>query len=189
MDAQVDGGAGCGAGGQQRHAAAGQQLDSRQSDSAVSGLGTLVTVNRADDGGYSQSDSTVRTVYTPVIRTELPSLLRVFDFADPDFVTGQRSETNVPAQALWMLNGEFVTAQSQRVVDRALKENLSTVSERIDQLYRFTLGRPPTIEEATIAQKFVDRAGLDSLTDAKAQSTWKELVHAIFASSSFRMLD
>ena len=168
---------------------AGQQLDSRQSDSAVSGLGTLVTVNRADDGGYSQSEGNVRTVYTPVIRTELPSLLRVFDFADPDFVTGQRSETNVPAQALWMLNGEFVAAQSQRVVDRALKEDLSTVSERIDQLYRFTLGRPPTIEEATIAQKFVDRAGLDSLTDAKAREAWKELVHAIFASSSFRMLD
>jgi hypothetical protein len=169
--------------------AAGDALDARPTASPVAGLGTLVTVNRPDDAGYSQKEANVRTVYAPVIRTELPSLLRVFDFADPDFVTGQRSETNVPAQALWMLNGEFVVAQSSRVVDRALKVELSTVGERVEQLYRLTLGRPPTPQEAMIAQKYVDEKGLESLTDDKAKVVWKDLVHAIFASSSFRMVD
>ncbi len=34
-------------------------------------------------------------------------MLAVFDFADPDMVIGKRAVTNVPAQALLMLNSPF----------------------------------------------------------------------------------
>ena len=168
---------------------AGGQLDPRQTDSPVAELGTLVTKNGSEEAGYEGKSSAVRAVYQPVIRNELPSLMRVFDFADPDFVTGERTETNVPAQALWMLNGEFVSQQSTNVVRRAFARPLSTTGERIEQLYQMTLGRPPSIEEARVAQKFLDAALPSDGNEKGTQQAWTDLVHAVFASSSFRMLD
>ena len=168
---------------------AGGELNFVQTESPVAGLGTLVTTNGSEDGGYSERSSATRAVYQPVVRNELPSLMRVFDFADPDFVTGQRSETNVPAQALWMLNGEFVAKEADAVVKRALARPLSTTGERIEQLYLLTLGRPPSPEESRVAQKFVETSPAKSESDETMKGVWKDLVHAIFASSSFRMLD
>ncbi|MCA8998053.1 MAG: DUF1553 domain-containing protein, partial [Planctomycetaceae bacterium] len=163
-------------------------LDNGIVDSPVAELGTLVTQNRADDAGYEQKSSSLRTLYLPVIRNELPSLMRVFDFADPDFVTGSRAETNVPSQALWMLNGPFVRTHAEQVTDRVLNLNLSTDSEKIEKLFLLTVGRPPTETEAEISLNFLEQAR-DSNASSESKLPWQDLTHAIFASSGFRMLD
>jgi len=168
---------------------AGGQLDTRRTESPVADLGTLVTKNGAEEGGYEGRSSQVRAIYQPVIRNELSSLMRVFDFADPDFVTGERTETNVPAQALWMLNGEFVSRQAGYVIERAFTRPLSTTGERIEQVYLATLGRPPSIEESRVAQKFLEKALPTDGNEKASKQAWSDLVHALFASSSFRMLD
>ena len=43
----------------------------------------------------------------PIARDMLPDALAVFDFAEPGFVNGSRETTNVPAQALYLLNSPF----------------------------------------------------------------------------------
>ncbi len=40
--------------------------------------------------------SPVRSVYLPVMRSKLPGMFTVFDFAEPDQVNGQRDVTTVP---------------------------------------------------------------------------------------------
>ncbi|HVJ87287.1 MAG TPA: PSD1 and planctomycete cytochrome C domain-containing protein, partial [Caulifigura sp.] len=45
-----------------------------------------------------------RSVYLPVIRDRLPDILELFDFAEPSLVTGERETTNVPTQALYLMN-------------------------------------------------------------------------------------
>src|SRR5690606_12768314 len=80
------------------------EIDHSLAESPVSELGTLVTLNNPNDEGYSARSELRRTIYLPVIRNELPSLMRVFDFADPDYGIDARDETTVPSQALWMLN-------------------------------------------------------------------------------------
>lgn len=169
--------------------AAGDQLDLTSMESPVAGLGTLVTVNVATDQGVKIQESTRRTAYQPIIRSELTSVLRVFDFADPDFSTGERAKTNVPAQALWMLNGDFVTQQSALIVNHSFKTSYSTVSERIENLTKLILGRPPTIDEARISQTFIDAKLLDVEDEEDEKAVWQEFVHALIASTSFRMLD
>ncbi|NBV86963.1 MAG: DUF1553 domain-containing protein, partial [Verrucomicrobia bacterium] len=49
-----------------------------------------------------------RSVYGYIDREDLPSVLRNFDFANPDISTGQRFETTVPQQALYLLNSPLV---------------------------------------------------------------------------------
>ncbi len=159
------------------------KLDFTPGGPPVANLGTLVTVNNADDKGVQLKETTIRTLYQPVIRNELPSLMRVFDFADPDFVLGQRTQTTVPAQALWMLNGPFLGEQAEKVAGRLLQQELSTDGEKLERLFLFTLGRPPTKLETEVSVEFI------AANEGDQKETWTDLTHALFASSAFRMLD
>ncbi len=165
------------------------EIDWGRIESPVPGLGTLVTQNNANDKGYSQSSNNARTIYQPIIRNELPSLMRVFDFADPDIGTGERSETTVPAQALWMLNGPMVQAQAN-ILARDVTERHADTDARIEELFARILGRAPTYSELKLAREFVAKSvptNDDKPDDMSAR--WSDLAHAIIASSSFRMSD
>ena len=54
-----------------------------------------------------------RAVYLPVVRDQLPESLALFDFADPSLVTGERSTTSGPSQALYLMNSPFVIRQAE----------------------------------------------------------------------------
>ncbi|HUG19408.1 MAG TPA: DUF1553 domain-containing protein, partial [Planctomycetaceae bacterium] len=159
------------------------ELDLTPGGPPVNNLGTLVTQNNPNDVGVKIELTNIRTMYQPIIRNELPTMMRVFDFADPDFVSGQRSETTVPTQALWMLNSPFIAEQSKKLSRGVLEQNLSTESENLEQLYILALGRPPTPSEMKLSSDY-----LLSTTENR-EDAWTELAHAIFASSAFRMLD
>ncbi len=63
------------------------------------------------------SRTTVRSVYLPIARELLPDALAVFDFAESGFVTGSRETTNVPSQALYMLNSPFIASAEFRFLN------------------------------------------------------------------------
>ncbi|HSG72207.1 MAG TPA: DUF1553 domain-containing protein, partial [Planctomycetaceae bacterium] len=159
------------------------ELDLTTGGPPVNNLGTLVTQNNPNDAGVKIELTNIRTMYQPIIRNELPTMMRVFDFADPDFVSGQRSETTVPTQALWMLNSPFIAEQSKKLSRRVLEQNLSTESENLEQLYILSLGRPPTPSEMKLSSDYLNS------TAENREDAWTELAHALFASSAFRMLD
>ena len=66
------------------------------------------------------SRTTARSVYLPIARELLPDALAVFDFAEPGFVTGSRETTNVPSQALYMLNSPFIASAAQKFAERVI---------------------------------------------------------------------
>lgn len=127
-----------------------------------------------------------RSLYLPIVRNDLPPMLTIFDFADPDVVTGRRNTTNVPAQALLMLNSPFV-----RECADALSEQLETADDlpddrhRIEWLYLRLLARKPTTKETGRAISFVEtsKEGDDKPAD------WTSLIHSLMASSEFRMIN
>ncbi len=160
-----------------------EELDFSPGGPPVANLGTLVTQNTPNDKGVKLDSTNIRTVYQPVIRNELSSLMRVFDFADPDFVSGQRAHTTVPTQALWMLNGPFIAEQSAKVAERLNQQELSTDSEKLERLYVVILGRPPSEQETEVSLKFLNSK------EVETNEAWTDLAHALFASSAFRMLD
>ncbi|MCS7167354.1 MAG: DUF1549 domain-containing protein [Gemmatales bacterium] len=134
-----------------------------------------------------------RSVYLPVIRNELPTWFQVFDFANADVTTGQREATNVPAQALFLLNNPWVIQQARLGAERLLRERADDRS-RVELAYLRLLSRPPTPQELHEALKF-----LRDFTQAVAPhlkkdqdpriEAWAAWCHALIACSEFRFLE
>ncbi|NNE94159.1 MAG: DUF1553 domain-containing protein, partial [Verrucomicrobiales bacterium] len=101
------------------------------------------------DGGAPR-----RSVYVRVIRNNLDPFLSVYDSPVPFSTTGRRSETNVPAQSLTMLNNGFVVGAAAQFAN-AIKGETDT--ERIQKMWLTALGREPSPEESSAAKNFLDQ--------------------------------
>ena len=71
------------------------------------------------------------TLYGLIDRQFLPSMLRMFDFANPDLHIPQRSETTVPQQALFFLNHPFVARPGPGAWRKRTARSPSTDAERV----------------------------------------------------------
>ncbi len=149
----------------------------------------------------------VRSVYLPIARDVPPDALAVFDFSDASLVTGARDTTNVPAQALFLLNGDMVAAASRKLAERIMAAYpggpTGGVSANLDQrlglAFWITLGRSPTPNEKTAAWNFFQKfpsnwskgdkssPGLKDAEDVRA--AWTSFCRSLFASSDFRYLN
>jgi len=96
-----------------------------------------------------------RSVYLPLLRGITPTSLAVFDFAEQGMVTGSRDTTTVPTQALYLLNDPFVRRQSLALAEQLLAKSELTDEERINELYRLTVGRPPSPKEIERAKAYL----------------------------------
>ncbi len=123
-------------------------------------------------------DVPIRSVYLPIVRSAMPDALTLFDVADPNIVVGQRKNTAVPMQALFLMNSPFVAEQVEHLVDRVLGKR--TVPERIDRLYLLTLNRLPTTAETRLMKNF--------LADAADKKNWQMLCQTLIQSGEFRII-
>jgi mono/diheme cytochrome c family protein len=95
-----------------------------------------------------------RTIYGFIDRQDLPNVFRTFDFANPDASVGQRFQTTVAPQALFLLNSPFVTERAKALVAQTNFQT-SANGQRVTNLYRTLLQRPPTLREVKLAQQFI----------------------------------
>jgi mono/diheme cytochrome c family protein len=163
-------------------------LDSSPSVAPLAGFGTLVTQNVATPGDVKVEATTRRSIYLPVIRGMVHPLLVTFDFADPDLIVGRRESTNVPAQALTLLNNPEVITWCTRIAERIM----STAQDddaRVRLAYRLLVQREPDAEEAAWVTAYVraDRAG--DAESAAGVGRWTRAVQALVASTEFRFVD
>jgi len=96
-----------------------------------------------------------RSVYLPLVRGVTPLSLAVFDFAEQGMVTGQRDTTTVSTQALYFLNDPFVRRQSLVLAERLLNRSDLADHEKIELVYRRTLGRAPSSHEIARATVYL----------------------------------
>ena len=82
-----------------------------------------------------------RSIYVKNNLMEAPKFLGVFDFPGGKVTHGRRDVTNVPAQALALLNDPFVVAEADRWAQRLVARSGDTVAARIDAMFRQALGR------------------------------------------------
>ena len=124
----------------------------------------------------------------------VPEALEVFDFAEPSLVVASRDTTNVPSQALYMMNNDFVRAQSAAMAKRILATTLDYQS-RLNLAYHLTLGRPATDAERKRADQYLlsEARALVPLKDGNKDSAgllaWATFCQALFASAEFRYLN
>lgn len=98
-----------------------------------------------------------RSVYIRSNRNSLDAFLQVFDAPVPFATTGRRSETNVPAQSLTLMNDPQVIRMArlagQRVQD---VPHLKNDEQRRALLFRQIVGRPCTADEANLMSDYYE---------------------------------
>jgi len=130
-----------------------------------------------------------RSVYQETRRNFLAPLMVTFDLPVPDTTVGRRNRSNVPAQALALMNDPFVRMQSTAWARRMLSEAGPRATDRIHSLHLQAFGRPPTPTEI---QTLLDLLALqtrslnppDGGTDGELR-LWTEICHALFLTQEF----
>jgi len=122
-----------------------------------------------------------RSVYLPTVRDRMPDVLDLFDAAEASLVTGDRETTNVPMQALYLMNSPFVMEQAAALADRLEKETNSTEGW-VRRAFQLTCGRFPEKEEMDLAIAFLRQEG-----DPKA--VMASYCQALLATAEFRNVD
>jgi hypothetical protein len=135
-----------------------------------------------------------RSVYLPILRTDLLEILKVFDFAEPSLVVGKRSVTTVPAQALYMMNSTFVIDNAKEMAGRLLKTSKMSNSERTTTAYKLALGRLPNekeIQRVDLFIKTMDERLQQKYNDPQERRliAWTTYCQALYASAEFRYLN
>ena len=130
-----------------------------------------------------------RSIYTRIRRNFLPALPVAFDMPVPFQAMGRRTVTNVPAQALVLMNDPFVVEQSARFAARVLADDAAGIDERIGRMYRLAFARPPDDAELAAARGFLEaqaaRHGGDLSADPRQAAAWGDLAHALFNAKEF----
>lgn len=130
-----------------------------------------------------------RSIYTKVTLMQGPKFLEVFNFPDPKVPVGRRDVTNVPAQALTLLNDPFVLGQADLWAEKLIQTTDSSVAGRVERMFLTALGRRPTAVEADRFTKLVaELARLQEVPageELKSRPVWKDVAHAVFNLKEF----
>lgn len=130
-----------------------------------------------------------RSIYIKVNLMEPPKFLGAFNFPGGKVTQGRRDVTNVPAQALALLNDPFVVQQADEWAGRLIARPDTSSAARIDYLFRVALGRPPKLAERERFERAVLRlAELHGVAPAqvlRSRAVWKDVAHAMFNLSEF----
>ncbi len=107
--------------------------------------------------GFNQdrfpTDVRYRSVYLPILRDDLPDALGLFDFADPNASKPKRDPTNVPAQALYLMNNPAVLAEAAAMAKFLIKANPDRESQ-IRAAFLRVYGREPDDADLRAARAF-----------------------------------
>jgi hypothetical protein len=172
-------------------AVSGQLDTSRRPGSLVAELSgqsiSLIGFNKAVPADLD--GSLRRSVYLPVIRDRLPDVLGLFDFAEPSLVTGEREVTNVPVQALYLMNNQWVQDRAAALAKRIRRE-AATPGEQIRRAFILCFNRAPDAAELKLAEEYFEKAGAQTGETAPDElKIWSAYCQALLASAEFRNVD
>ncbi len=114
-------------------------------DDFMTGRGRPGVSGPLDGGGR-------RSIYLEVRRNFLNPMFLAFDFPIPATAAGRRAQSNVPAQALTLLNDPFVAQQARLWARGVLAGRLDQAEDaRLDRLYETAFARRPTSAESALS--------------------------------------
>jgi hypothetical protein len=125
-----------------------------------------------------------RSLYLAVRRNFLSPLLLAFDTPIPFSTVGRRTVSNVPAQALILMNDPFVHQQAE-VWARRVMNSPGTVQQRVAMMYETAFGRLPTMDELDECMAFITERSQAENGKADHSSRWKDLAHMMLNVKEF----
>ncbi len=160
--------------------------------------GPYVPTDRAHSGEVVVPESTPgatrRSVYLQQRRTQIASMLDVFDA--PSIVTTctRRLPSTIPLQSLSLLNSEFVVARARKLAERLEQDcgsgrHVSDETDaRITRAFELVTGRGPSRDEREASRRFLQAqpARYPGLADLDARRrAWADLCQMLLASDAF----
>lgn len=134
------------------------------------------------------SEEFARTIYLPVLRNGFAAADRTrtfFDFVNPAQIAGQRAQTVVPTQALFLLNNDLLRKRAGTLAKDVIAAHLDR-DARLDELWLRVFSRSITAAERTDSSALLDRIDPLLKNRATAESVaWQELCHGLLASNQF----
>jgi cytochrome c553 len=131
-----------------------------------------------------------RTLYGRVSRHDLNSLLRLFDFPDPNITSGARPVTIVPLQQLFVLNSEFMIARARSLAARLAMEDKDDAA-RIRKAFVRVYGRPAGDQDVRLGLAFLaapEEAVRPGETKANL-SRWEQYAQVLLSANEFTFVD
>ncbi len=173
--------------------AADRELDLTMGGTLQSGFGTDGE-NSAARLSYDPAVSRRRTVYLPLRRSNLPSLLNLFDFGDATTPSEGRERTNVAPQALFMMNSRFVSERARDLAKELLAENSAGDRQRLETAYLRLFGRKPAPEETDDLLHYLAAfRGKTADSGLKPEDpnlfAWQSVCHILMSSNEFIYVD
>jgi hypothetical protein len=161
-------------------------LDEERPLGTIFNQGVRLRGLRVDESVVNRSGD-YRSVYLPTTRDLLPESLALFDGADGNIVLGQREQTNVPGQALYLMNSLFVMERSSAMAD-LISEETKDRDEFVNQAFLMCFGRVPRDEEVSASREFFRR--FRSYQEVEDQATmFAAYCQGLIGSAEFRYLN
>ncbi len=132
----------------------------------------------------------LRTIYLPVMRTNTAAndrLRSFFDFVNPAQISGQRSQTVVPTQSLFVMNNDLFRKRAKSLAEQLIAA-ASEPETRLTLLWLRVYNRPITPAEREAASVFLTQLDTNLETQNIASREllcWQELCHSLLASNEF----
>ena len=124
-----------------------------------------------------------RSIYISVRRNFLSPMMLAFDTPNPFSTVGRRTVSNVPAQALILMNDPFVVEQANLWAERLSAESTESLEHRIDRMYLTAFARHASATESADAIQFLKSQGVNS--PDQQREAWNNLCHVLFNVKEF----
>jgi hypothetical protein len=162
------------------------RLDAKRFGPSVATHRTPFMTGRGARGSGPLDGAGRRSIYLSVYRNFLNPFMLTFDMPSPFGPKGLRSSSNVPAQALTLMNDPFVIGQAKIWADRMLADSDLTPRQRIAAMVQQAHGVPPSESQVDAFQQFLQQQaqGYGKLD----QRAWSDLAHALWNMKAFYYL-
>ncbi len=130
-----------------------------------------------------------RSIYIAVRRNFLAPMMLAFDGPIPFNTIGRRNVSNVPAQALILMNDPFVVEQARVWARRLAAGPITAPEARVREMYLAAFGRVPGAGESAQAVEFLQQQGtaygLEPEKRLADERVWADLGHVLFNVKEF----
>jgi hypothetical protein len=152
-------------------------------------FGPYVPTRRTEEGSVveAQADGARRrSVYLQQRRTQVLTMLELFDA--PALVTNctARNTSTVPLQSLALLNSDFARARARTFARRLEAESGPGADKRVALAFRLAWGRDPTAAERSASRRFVAaQQTLYGKDKDSAGRAWTDFCQMLLAANAF----
>ncbi len=125
-----------------------------------------------------------RSIYTKVQRNFPSSMMLIFDAPTPFGTVGRRSQSNVPAQSLVLMNDPFVWSQAELWSQR-LRQMHGDTRQRLESAAQTAWSRSLTNREQEVFMKFIDAQCQELGINKDAPELWTDVGHMFLNTKEF----